>query len=72
MISLNEKIVSTTCADGIEKIPGITTCEPGNFRSLSEAMAKALSVDSSNQREKFDSYLNTRSINYFVKTVFAI
>ena len=67
MMSQNNNIVSTLCADGIEKIIGVYPCTPDDEQSLYKAMCQCVNVDNSNFRNSFDQELSARSIVNFVK-----
>jgi glycosyltransferase involved in cell wall biosynthesis len=69
MMSQNDKIVSTTCAGGIDQIDGIELSETNNVNSLYQAMKNSLKGDTSKNRGKFDKELATRSIEYFVESI---
>jgi hypothetical protein len=68
-MSQNDKIVSTTCAGGIDQIDGIELSETNNVNSLYQAMKNSLKGDTSKNRGKFDKELATRSIEYFVESI---
>lgn len=67
MMSQNERVVSTTCAGGIENIKGLITCKPSDVNALTETLLKGLQVDVSGNRELFDMELQSRSIDKFVQ-----
>ena len=67
MMTLNSNVVSTTCAGGIEAIPGILTAQPDNEQSLTASIKKALikspeitgaEVQQYLQNKKPDAYIN--------------
>lgn len=66
MMSQNNKVVSTLCAGEIANINGLVTCKPKNVEALKNALTKSLNSNSDN-REVFDSYLQSRSINIFIE-----
>lgn len=68
MMSQNTKVVSTLCAGGIDTIPGIFTCETNNHKLLNDAIAKCLTSNTEENSEVFKKYLNSRSIESFIKT----
>jgi glycosyltransferase involved in cell wall biosynthesis len=51
MMTVQTAVVSTLCADGIENLPGVITCEPGDPAVLSAALNQALTLDPS-ERER--------------------
>lgn len=70
MMSQNNNVVSTLCAGGIDKIPGIITLQPNDTDALSNAIVK--SIDLSDREENkiiFANYLNTRDISHFIETI---
>ncbi len=69
MMSQNTKVVSTTCAGGIEDIPGIFPCETESTEALKHAVEKAVGEDTEENRAVFDAFLKERSIDQFVKKV---
>ncbi|MNX50087.1 4-alpha-N-acetylgalactosaminyltransferase [compost metagenome] len=66
MMSQNDKVVSTTCAGGIDQIDGVELSETNNVNSLYQAMKNSLNGNTSENRGKFDKELATRSIESFV------
>lgn len=68
MMSQNSRVVSTTCAGGIDEIPGIQLSETNNENSLKEAIYNAL-TSKNNSRGLFDEYLKNRDLSSFFKTV---
>lgn len=72
MMSVNNRVVSTLCADGIDKIAGIITCSTNSVQDLSKALISALnlSVDDDNHtRLMFDIELKSRSIDRFIDRI---
>lgn len=69
MMSQNDKVVSTLCAGGIDRIAGLHTCPPDDEEALLEAMQHCLSADNGNTRELFDEELRRRGIGNFVKRI---
>ena len=70
MMCLNDKVVSTRCAGGIEEIPGIEHCATENSSDLNRALAACLRKDSLDNRSSYDHYLNKRSPSNFYKQMF--
>lgn len=69
MMSQNERVVSTTCAGGIDKIKGLITCKPSDLSALEEAIERGLETDVKDARKLFDEELNSRSIEKFVHVI---
>lgn len=69
MMSQNEKVVSTLCAGGIEKINGLFTCPINDSRALSHSILECLESDTMGRRSLFDEELNNRSIEKFIRIV---
>lgn len=72
MMSQNERVVSTLCAGDIDKIDGLTTCCTDDANALAEAMLITLNKDVSDNREKFDNELKSRSIEKFIGRIESI
>lgn len=68
MMSQNSKVVSTTCAGGINEIPGIQLSETNNESSLREAIYNAL-TSKNNNLNLFEEYLKNRDISSFFTQV---
>jgi len=68
MMSQNSKVVSTTCAGGIEDIPGIYIAETNNVLNLEEAITSSLN-SMKNNRPLFDEFLQNRDISSFMSKV---
>lgn len=67
MMALNNNVVSTKCAGGIQEIKGVNISEVNDVDSLSDAISIALKDDDSEKnRQLFDQYLNERSVNNFI------
>lgn len=69
MISQNTKVVSTSCADGIENIEGVFTCPPNDAAALAVQMERCLNADTSGNRALFDKELEGRSIDVFIEKI---
>ena len=67
MMSQNERVVSTTCAGGIDSIKGLVVCKPGDVQALREAMERGLTTDAGKNRQLFDDELRLRQIDLFVQ-----
>lgn len=59
-------IVSTLCADGIDQIPGLFTCQINDSDILERKILKALSTDNANNRLLFDNYLKRNTIDNYI------
>lgn len=69
MMSQNSKVVSTKCAGGIDKINGVFTCDINSENELTNAITSCLNSDTTNNRDIFDTYLNSRSIESFISII---
>ncbi len=70
MMALNNVVVSTLCADGIEVIKGLFTCKINDVESLSTALEGCISLPTqSNSRALFDEYLQQRSFENFMRQI---
>lgn len=69
MMSQNDRVVSTLCAGGVDKIEGLTTCKPSDTESLADALVRNMNNDVSDNRLKFDKELRRRDINHFVDQI---
>ena len=67
MMSQNNKVVSTLCAGGIDKINGIQTVETDSVENLYMGMRSCLDNDTKINRELFDNYLEKNDIHAFIK-----
>lgn len=68
MMSQNSQVVSTTCAGGINEIPGIHISEPDHTDSLKLAIDSALR-SKANNRILFNDFLKNRDISSFINHV---
>lgn len=68
MMSQNERVISTDCAGGINKIEGIHLAETNNVESLYLAIKDGL-IFLSCKKKSFSFELNRRSVGNFVKEV---
>lgn len=70
MMALNDTVVSTLCAGGIQDIPGVIKVKPGNVEALSAGLTGGLRlIDLGNRRALFDQYLFDRSPEVFVESL---
>lgn len=69
MMMVNNAVVSTVCASGIDKIKGIVTCAIENKEILTEAIRQVLTEDATIKRALFDSYLGDNNIECYVKKI---
>ncbi|WP_282163348.1 glycosyltransferase [Ulvibacterium marinum] len=67
MMSQNDKVVSTLCAGGIDKIHGIQTVETNSVENLYRGMLLCLNTDTKINRKLFDNYLEKKDISAFMK-----
>lgn len=67
MMSQNTNVICTKCAGGIEKIPGIISCETNSVLELQKAIETALIQNIAENREKFDVFLEERTIERFIE-----
>ena len=66
MMSQNNSVVSTLCAGGIEKIPGIQTIPTHSKKELINAIQFGLANDFTENRKVLNAYLTGRDISNFV------
>jgi glycosyltransferase involved in cell wall biosynthesis len=72
MMSQNNNVVSTTCAGGIDKIPALSTCVPGDAVLLAQLMGNALGSDDAlkaDRGKQFQAYLEENSLSNFMKKI---
>lgn len=72
MMSQNYNVISTTCAGGIDKIPALPTCAPGDVVLLAQLMREALEEASMVKVERgklFQAYLEENSLGNFMKKI---
>ncbi|KAA1246945.1 glycosyltransferase [Aquimarina sp. RZ0] len=70
MMSQCNRIVSTECAGGIDKIPNIITAKTDDVDSLYSAILKSLDNENSDKnRFAFDQYLAKRDIDNFISQI---
>jgi glycosyltransferase involved in cell wall biosynthesis len=69
MMTLNNCVVSTVCAGGIEDIPGILKAKTNDAGSLATQLRVALSRNYSNKRHPRVNYLKNRSPSGFTKAI---
>jgi glycosyltransferase involved in cell wall biosynthesis len=67
MMSLNDKVVCTKCAGGIEEIEGVNVCETNSIDGLYSSIIDAIkNSDADENRLLFDVYLKERSVENFI------
>lgn len=71
MMSQSEKVVSTVCAGGIDKIKGLFTCPPSNVELLAKSMEDCIKAETDKNRELFDTELQSRSFDMFIQKIFS-
>jgi len=70
MMSQCDRVVSTTCAGGIEDIEGVAACSPGDAEALAGRMEERLGVeDTSGIRKLFDNFLDRNTVDKFVEKI---
>ena len=69
MLAVCGRVVSTRCADGIESIPGLRTCPPGDANELLTVMRAALDEPAGAHAEDFGRELTRRSPRRFLESV---
>ncbi|KGO84291.1 hypothetical protein Q763_00670 [Flavobacterium beibuense F44-8] len=69
MMSQNNKVVSTSCAGGIEEIKGLFVCKANNVNALYESMDECLRRDTSYCRILFEEALKERSVSKFTDEI---
>ncbi|WP_163131690.1 glycosyltransferase [Agarivorans sp. Alg241-V36] len=72
MMTVSKAVVSTTCADGVSSLPGISVCDTESAKQLSNAMVQELSVCSSERRKKIilmRKHVKTRTVEGFVNSL---
>jgi hypothetical protein len=69
MMTLNNCVVSTVCAGGIEDIPGILKAKTNDAGSLATQLRVALSRSYHNKRHPRVNYLKNRSPSGFTKAI---
>lgn len=72
MMSVNSRVVSTLCADGISDLSGIFTCQPNNIRSLGNAIIRALNSDVQGVSTIFDAEISRRTPSKYLNTLLDI
>lgn len=69
MMMVNDAVVSTTCAGGIEKIEGLQVCPVNDENALASKINVALGSDNSPNRPLFDSFLKENNIESFIGNI---
>ena len=73
MMSQNSRVVSTTCAGGIDEISGLFICPPDDARLLAEKIDEALRLENTDMiRQNFDLFLNKNSIKNYVDSLLSL
>lgn len=70
MMTVNQSIVSTLCAGGIESIPSILKVEVDNVNGLANAIEQALEKDIKYQNDEVEDFLLKRSPEVFTQSIF--
>ena len=69
MMSQNNKVVSTKSAGGIDKVPGVFTCEINDVKGLATAMENCLLSETNINRTLFDEDLKSRTLENFMHLI---
>ncbi|MDP8079228.1 glycosyltransferase [Phocoenobacter skyensis] len=69
MMLQNERVVSTRCAGGIDKIKGVEICKANDKNELYSAIEHTISKSITNERLLFDKELEKRSIDVFIHSI---
>jgi len=73
MMASNSRVVSTTCAGGIDEIPGIFLAKPSDVNSLKLAIENAISASTEFDleiQEQFNNELQRRDVNVFIEKIY--
>jgi glycosyltransferase involved in cell wall biosynthesis len=68
MMALNNNVVSTLCAPGVEKLKGVNTCKVSDVGDLSISMSDVLDAQTDNSTV-FKTELEKRNVPSFWKTI---
>ena len=74
MMALSERVVSTRCADGIEEMPGIFTCNINNSNELKAKIDEAIACDEIEllkRKDEMELFVQKLDVSNFVKNVFS-
>lgn len=69
MMTMNQSVVATLCAGGIENIPGILTTKVNSVNELALTIEKALNKDVCNEGEITQQYLHNRTPEKFINAL---
>lgn len=69
MMALNNAVVTTLCAGGIDAIPGVSTVEVNNVNALANAMLNKIQNPDLKSRTAMMSYLNQRSPEIVIQSL---
>lgn len=70
MMAVNDSVVSTRCAGGIEDIPGIIKVNPGSVNELYAGLQEAM-LNKNPERSAMDAFLAERNPGAFIHNVFS-
>lgn len=73
MMTVGKRVVSTRCADGIEKLPGIFTCNTNDADDLAQALRQALNQnkeDVKNNVRLMREYINNHDVSNYYERIF--
>lgn len=68
MMAVNNHVVSTLCAGGIDELDGVIKCKPNDINSLSEGILRSLN-DKNDYSEVFKKQLEKRSVGSYWNTI---
>lgn len=72
MMTLNDRVVSTTCAGDIEELKGVVTCNTENIKDLAKAIIRATQLSDKERKQNklnFDEELQKRSIESYLDVI---
>lgn len=69
MMMVNNSVVSTLCAGGIDEIEGIHTCMANDVDELSNVITLTLRTDHTQTRKIFDTFLEKNNIAVYIRTI---
>lgn len=73
MMCISNRIVATTCADGVSKLPGIELCEPNSVDSLHSALRNVLNLSEQEvaiRVSRMRAATEKRSVTKYVEAAF--
>jgi Glycosyltransferase len=67
MMMVNDSVISTLCAAGINEINGVETCPINDVEALARAIDGVLCGENSQNRSIFDRYLHNNNIESYIE-----